>query len=544
MDPTSLVNGVDDDVVRLAQVTNASVDALHANAFVSEGNHRFRYRNQVLTRHCLKRDRVRVCPACLAEDIENGDHNLRPGIRLYRRGTWIVDAIRTCPDHNVATVELGRSSVAIGTHDTQQILVDAIPSLEATFAGAQKRHPSQLEEYALSQLEGRKGPAWPDALPLYAALRLSLVVGAVCLNGPSVGIDALTDDQRHDSEVQGFEIISKGESEIRKFLDRLQSSFSEGKFDWGPKAMFGRLYEWLAHETADSAYEPMRDIMWRHVVETMPIGPGEEMFGRAIATRRLHSVQSAATEYSLHPKRLRKLLHQTGLIDGAYEDRSDERVTFDAIAGDHLLRDLSRTMSLKEAGIYINAPRPHERLLLEAGILKPWIGGGTGDLRKHVFRRSDLDAFLDALLADASNSLAEDPAFHDLLRAAKRACCSATEIVALILDRKLTRVGRNPESEGYLSVLVDVDEVRSHVAGTGHDGLTLREVEKELRTSTHVVKALMERGLLEAETVVNPTNRCPQQIVRPEALGRFTSAFVSLQALAAERNEHFRATSK
>lgn len=59
--------------------------------------------------------------------------------------------------------------------------------------------------------KAQRGPMRCRYMPLWG---LSLVVGAVCLKGPSVGIDALTDDQRHDSEVQGFEIISKGESEI------------------------------------------------------------------------------------------------------------------------------------------------------------------------------------------------------------------------------------------------------------------------------------------------------------------------------------------
>jgi hypothetical protein len=77
--------------------------------------------------------------------------------------------------------------------------------------------------------------------------------------------------------------------------------------DWGLRLAFGRLYEWLAHESDDAAYEPLRDIIRRHVIETMPLGPGDDVFGREVTVRRLHSVRSASLEMDVHPKRLRKL---------------------------------------------------------------------------------------------------------------------------------------------------------------------------------------------------------------------------------------------
>jgi hypothetical protein len=82
--------------------------------------------------------------------------------------------------------------------------------------------------------------------------------------------------------------------------------------DWGPRLVFGRLYEWLAHESDDAAYEPLRDIIRRHVIETMPLGPGDDVFGREVTVRRLHSVRSASLEMDVHPKRPPRLGRRAG----------------------------------------------------------------------------------------------------------------------------------------------------------------------------------------------------------------------------------------
>ena len=123
----------------------------------------------------------------------------------------------------------------------------------------------------------------------------------------------------------------------------------------------------------------------------------------------------------------------------------------------------------------------------------------------------------------------------------KRACCSAADLVRLILDRKLKWVGRASGERGYLSVRVDLDEVRAKVRGADHGGLTPRQVATMLGVADRVIYALMEGGHLTTRTVVNPINRCPQVIIMPAEVARFKKRYVSLFALAKERGKHFKA---
>lgn len=69
-------------------------------------------------------------------------------------------------------------------------------------------------------------------------------------------------------------------------------------------------------------------------------------------------------------------------------------------------------------------------------------------------------------------------------------------------------------------------------------------MEKLLPAKTRAVKALVEKGILSAETVKNPVTGWMQPIVRPDKLARFKSEFVSLHVLSKERGEHFRRVKK
>jgi hypothetical protein len=165
---------------------------------------------------------------------------------------------------------------------------------------------------------------------------------------------------------------------------------------------------------------------------------------------------------------------------------------------------------------------------------------GAGDGFRAWFARAEVDSFLDRLLAGAVSVPKAPKDAYCIPAAAKRACCSASEIVRLILERKLTWVGRLTGERGYMAVLVNVEEVRQHVRREDHGGVSLRQVEQRLGTSTAVVKALIRLGHLPSRTAINPVNRCPQTVVDPGELEAFQRTYVSLAALAAERGKHFR----
>lgn len=535
-----IVDGKPEAIETLAFRCRAPSDELLATATRKVGERRYMIGDQALTRDCLSRSKLRVCAHCIARDVETG-HGVQ-ATRPFGRLRWMIEPIRTCPDHGVALVAISRDEHSRRVHDFATLVQPALSDLDRLVLDAAPRRTSAMEIHLaerLGHVDSGQAP-WLSTLPFHAAAKTCETVGAVVTHGIRFAREALSDADWHEAGAVGFEIASTGEAGIRAMLTHLQENAPPRKGDWGPRSYFGRLYEWLAHESEDDAYDPLRDIIRRHFIETLPVGRGDEIFGRKIEFRRLHSVHSASLETGAHPKRLRKLLHATGFISTEMLSLTNDAIVFDAEGARDFLDSVTGAMSLKQAGEYLNAPRPHERLLFEAGHIQPFVAGGTEVLKDHAFSKRDLDIFLRRLQADATalqpgeNDLAPIPA------AAKRAACGAMKVVELILDRKLRRIRFHPDVPGYLSVMVDPEEVKGLLFARREGSVSLREVEKRLGSTTNVVIALIEQGHLTASNVVNPVTRMKQRVVSEDELARFLDRYVTLHTLAKETGIYFR----
>lgn len=533
-----IIEGDPDAISSLEELARVGDGILAREAFVATGNKKcFEHKGQELVLHSLVRNRVRMCPACMSEDIEHFDYRLPA--RPHRRSEWIFRGVKTCARHNVALVEIGTLKKPGTTHDTTRVIADAIPRLSQLSDAAFERHPSAFEEYILKRLSDGAFGGWLGELPMYAALQLCLVAGAVAVHGPGVELESLSDDDAWECERIGYSFAVDGAPGIRQLLDELQVSMHKSQFAKGPKLLYGRLYDWLAHESMDKAYDPVREIIVEHTLDTLPFGPGDTLFGREISARRVHSIHSASVEFGLHPKRMRRLLHRANYTESGICGPVNHKVTFDAGDAGSFLGDLKDSMSLAKAREYLGVPRPHERGLLERSYIKPMITGGK---RKgsHAFLKADLDAFLEQLTRNVDPELTGGENMVPFTLAAKKSCCSVMDVVALVLDGKLGRVGRDPAKSGFAAVLVDAQEVRPLVTGPDYEGHSLKEIETLLPAKTSAVKALIENGFLKTETVRNPVTKWMQPIVRHDELARFKSEYVTLFDLSREKGLHFR----
>jgi hypothetical protein len=99
----------------LATLTGAAENALVSNAIVRHEPREFTYRGQHLVRDAMSRAVLRVCPYCLRRDIAEGRGpvNSRP----YGRAIWLIDSIRTCPEHNVALSVISEDDHPHRVHD-------------------------------------------------------------------------------------------------------------------------------------------------------------------------------------------------------------------------------------------------------------------------------------------------------------------------------------------------------------------------------------------------------------------------------------------
>jgi len=426
------------------------------------------------------------------------------------------------------------------TYDFAVLVHPEIDNLDLLKAKAPRQRPSGLETYITRRLEGARQSPLLDSLKLFAAIRTCAMAGAVDLFGRSIGLKGLTDANWYSAGGRGFEIVSGGPGAIEEFLDELHATadFSRSGLE-GPAAIYGRWYQWLACGSRDPAYDPIRDIIGRHIRLHLPLAAGYLVFGKPVERRVLHSVRSLSMEAHLHPKRLRRVLTATGIIGERQSARPDQHVVFAAEAASSVVEKAKSALSLPEVAEYLNAPRVHTALLAKNGFIEPHVeAGAAGALDR--FAMADLDAFLRRLLGGSASVSKPKPRHGSIPVAAKAACCSAAEIIRLVLDRKLKWTGHLLGTQGYLSLLVDINEIKLHVRGPETGGISLRKVAAMLETNDRVVRALINNGHLDTFMAINAVNRCPQVVVKPEEVERFQKKYISLFQLARERRKHIK----
>lgn len=534
-----VVDGAPEALAIIAGKGGADAVALTENAFVKTAERRYLHRSQELTRDNLRRATVVVCPKCLAEDLA-GAPTSRAQVVAYQRARWPIAALKTCAIHLTPLVVVDKDMTPSTLHDWSHHVAKILPFLPRLAAEAGTRPLTALETYILNRTNG--GPADAgliDTLPLHVAIAACELFGAVAAFGRTPNLKTLTDEEWRQAGAAGFGIISAGKRGIEVFLEDLQASYPYTRAGTErPQAIFGRIYQVLEFGREDPAYDPLRDLVGNFILGNFPVGPGDTVFGKPVETRRLHSIRTHSLETGLHPKRLRKLLSSAGMLPPNADELADGNCLFDAQKAVSLAQAAAATtLSVRDAGTYLNAPRVQRDMLYRSGLLEPRIKAtdhGAADL----FAPEDLDAFLARLFDGAAPVPAADAGLVDIPTAAKVACCGSVEVVQAVLDGRLVRKARLTSERGYMALLVDVEEVRALVRGTAPDGLSAEALGARLQTRPHVIRKLMVAGHLKSETVINPVNRCPMTVVPTAAAERFEAEFVTLFAIARQQGRH------
>ncbi|KLK93144.1 hypothetical protein AA309_11130 [Microvirga vignae] len=533
-----------DDLATLAGISSASL-ATHAARRIGGGD--YMIREERVPREFLRRSRLHVCPACLQDDFAcaAGPQIMRrPELHAYGRMAWLLRPIRTCAKHNLGLVEMFNTTTTRPSelYDFAHAIRTEWPRIDTLLAIAPRREPSVLETYILDRIRNGRGAGWLDTCSLYGVVTICELVGAVSLQGPTPNLKLFSEDERAAAGAAGYAIASQGEEALRRFFSSLQETCQSQAGQAGPQAIYGRLYQGWGYGGKRSEASPLRDVLRQHIVETTPVGPGTSVLGMIVEKRSVHSIYTLSRATGQHPARLRKILIEAGLVPEDATDVVDNRIVFNAEEAERLVRRLDTSVPLKDVAGYLNCPRVHARLLYEREFLRPVVDASVSMASgKHAFAKEDLDDFLERLLRSATPMSYREAGFSDLPGAAKKACCSAMEIVALVLEGRLKRLGRDLNQQGYLALLVDVEEVRALVRlNIKAQGMTLREIERRIGTNTKVVEALIRAGdgPLPTLTVVNPVNRCPQTVVPFEALDAFEREYIGLTHLARERGVH------
>ena len=531
-----LIDGRDAALERLADVAGADFCALKANALVVAPDHMIQLRGFELPRNFTTRQSIRVCPQCLMDDTRDKSE----GPRVYWRGRylWNVTAVRTCPLHHKEIVTIGQASTRAQFFDVSRLLVDG--GFEAVCQREiEERSPSPLQNWVVSRLLGdAEREDWLHRQPIDQAVRTCEMLGAILEFGPEFNLKAMSERDWDRAGAVGFSAAIRGEEGIRELLTEIQRRPAKGNA--GPQAVFGRLYQWLGYVKSEREPGPIKDILRKHIIETMAVGEGEVVLGVRVKRRLIHSIYSLSITSGLHPKRLRKAVFAVGLASEELSDRSNNQVTFDAEAGDRLAKDLLDSVPQRELPKYLGCSRTHARALADAGILTPVIGRDPKlGLGQKAFSRSALDKFLTEISAEAALVSVADPGLHDITAAASRATTNTATVIRLLLDRQLDRVQRVAGERGIAALRLDPGEIRDALdPDYDQRDCGVARTAKLLHTTERVVTALIEPNFGEPflPSRCEKNGRHKQSIwTQRRDITAFQSKYVSLTNLSREQ---------
>lgn len=526
-----IVDGEEAELHTLADLAGVPFAELAAGAF-RRGEGVFTLAGQRLAPTALVRSGLRVCPACVLADRAAP---VRPGLgAVYGRARWQLEPLRRCPCHGTAVVNAASARPHLA-HDFALLASGELDRIRRLAEETETLAGSGLEDYLVARLAG--GPArlgWLDGLAWHAAARTAEMIGVVMLFGRKARPRLLTDADWHRAGAAGFEVASGGEAAILAFLGDLRREYSSASSgNEGVQATYGVFHLWLAARHSHPDLDPVRDLVFRHVQATFPVGPDDTLFGRAFPVRRLHSIRTASLMTGTHPKRLRKVLAAANLLPQGHEGLLDHHVLFDAETAEPTLTGATDTISLAAAAKLLGVGMSTAHALVDAGLIARSIraDGTARGIGMNGIPRRAVDGFLKSL---AENAIRLDtmPTNARTIRGAARATCRSTvAIAALIRGHKLSWVGRL-DGKGLEAFAVDIGEVRSLLREPEMPGLSSSQVVTALRTSHTVMKALLDNGILPVQRVLNPTTHAMIDIVPHETLDYFKKEYISLQEIA------------
>lgn len=530
------VAGEDHALAKLQALTDVPMSVLERASF-RHNNPDFMFCGERFSQNTLRRPQVCICPRCIHEDIQAaGSGQPAP----YGRTLWQISAFRTCPHHHCALSVIAEDTprdahdfaLQLSAHETRiaQLARDAAP-----------RTPSALEAYVAGRLtRDTTGTNWLDDLEMHVAITTCELIGTLMTVGADARPTSLSDDVLHRAGDAGFRIASGGEPAIRDALDRIARSHRYTRSGrQGPEAVYGHFYTSLVVNKRSVSYEPVRDVLRRHIIATTPVGPGDVVIHQPVEKRVVHSITTAARETGRNPIRLRKALAAAGLIPVDHENFSNHHVLFKVEDAGRFLASYKDGLTLKDVATYLGISRDQVRSLAAHGYIHPHVEHrGRRNDRLSTYARDDLDEFVARLLSVAKPIRDPSDPFYPIAAAARHLRCSTAEIIRFIVDDRLAWVGKDVACDGYGSVIVDTSKVRELLRGPETQDVVVGRARTVLGTTKYVVDALIREGYLTTRTVVHPVLRQRVELVRSDDIDNFINNYVSIYRLAKERRIH------
>lgn len=527
----------------VAQLAGVDVTALDASTFRVDDDERVRLNGEEVHRDDWSYSSLRICPSCLRSDLTRKDSRIDylPHIRSW----WNLTAVTICPIHKEPLIESypGDPTATVDHQATDIRYAAGLANDLASVISTASVEDVRAENYILGRLGfmPRVANALLDALPLWNAIRIIDRLGAVAAAGVRGFTSFGGDVTSHDALVAGYRVFADGREGLFTFLDGLVSSAEIKQGKWGPRVVYGRVYEWLSHDTRDPVYDPIRELVREHALDNLPLAPEDLVFGKPVGERRLYTLWHASRALNTTPPAGRTILKALGRLSAADEEKPNWRIVLKAPVVDLVKSEVFDRLSFNEARAYLGLPRAPMHAIFDEGILKPFLAVSTG-VNEHMFRRRDLDQFLANLLGDAPNLQDETDDLCNIIIAGKRSQTSTSDVVSALQAGRIKCRGDLASASGMMRVLVDLGEVKLWRDGSVaiDAGRSIGVCRQRLGVTWPVFSKLLELGHISADSSQTSLRNRKQLLVNLGSLQRFIETYVSATEVAAFRGTHVR----
>ncbi|MDR6104213.1 hypothetical protein QE369_004410 [Agrobacterium larrymoorei] len=523
----SVARGDEDAIKLLSSWSGIAAGELRRFAVpISKDAGEWRLGDAVFRKEMRAAGRFRFCPLCLVDDIECPVG--RPQARPYERASWLTRAVTSCTTHRQMLVEADDiapvSDVALFVSQGWHLKCDPGASVDEA--------EIEVDAYIERRIAGIRSQSFIDRQEVHVLLMLFHFVGWLVHNRlPEFRIGGLLASSMGMRAV-GFRIVKGGRDEIEAVV--------KAAIDLHRPAartiteFFGPMVRHLRRNAKAPSYAEVIEVFQNTVERNVPVGPGDR-FVTTVEQRHVHSVRSAAIEYSLDRLRVRKLMEEGGVV--AQSRLLDRQVYFPASDAAYVLGGAALSMTTVDIAEALQTHEDRVRKIIELGMLPYSENGSKGNRPFYRVAISEFERFRKRLF---ERPPANSDGLVALIHACHRKSLSITDIVGMVLEGRLDRVAYADDSRSLGSILVDLAELPVSVNGTcgeadhvsAADYLNMTEVRNVLATTDATVSALVKNHVLPVEVRTNPRSRRPLAVVHRSSVDWFLDSHRSLYWIA------------
>lgn len=532
---TDVARGEHVALSRLSKWSGVELARLAAFAITRHQSTRWTIGHAAFDKEARLGNRYRFCPCCIAEDLAHGGG--RPGARAYTRASWMTRAVATCIVHRRPILEVPYTTDE--GRDFSRYVADNAESISRIATASGWSSPSPLDAYLHDRILGVMREPFLDMFEAYVVAGLCTHLGRFLKRHRTAlgSVPAYLWDAS-DGDL-GLHVARQGEANIREIVAAaLQSAWIGG----ASKMSYRSLAVWLRGNSNDEnlfrVFELFQDIAER----SLPFEPGELALTR-VRCRHLHTVRSAALEFSMSETRVLQLIRSSGLApDPAIPPR---KILMGAQKAQELLAAATATLTSKQARELLDVSELVMSQILKAKLIQVVEQKESGRDFARI-RREDLVRFQEDVFSQARR-VENDVGFLKSIQEGCRRCgCSYDEILRLIRDRTIEKVYASDNHNFRLSyLLVDWREVvanvvdgRKSVPDTPDGLLNCRDAERSLRVASATVRYLIDNSHLLTQRVRNVRTNRNQSFITLASVEKFKTEHISIADLAVQLETH------